>query len=154
MTDMSIKQNSHLLVLSFSALLSIIGIFSTPVYASSHPDASLTNTYWKLLEINEQPASLGAENKELHMILTGDGSKVRGFSGCNRFMGSYKQDHSQIQFGPLAGTMMACMEGMEQEHNFLRTLESSERFTISGEKLTLYDADNKLTMRFESVYLQ
>ena len=147
-------QNLPLLLLTFSALFAITCTLSPPADASSQPNASLTGTYWKLKELNGQPASPGADEKELHMVLTSDDSRVSGFSGCNRFMGGYSQDNKQIQFGPLAGTMMACMKGMEQEQTFLKTLESSVHFSITGEELTLYGADDKLIMRFESVYLQ
>ena len=154
MTDMSKIPKPHLLVLTFSALFAMSCMICPPANASSQPDVDLTGTYWKLDELNGQPATLGAGKKELHMILSSDGNKVSGFSGCNRFMGGYSQDNKHIQFGPLAGTMMACMEAMEQEYTFLRTLESSKRFSISGEELTLYGADDQLILRFESVSLK
>ena len=140
----------YLLLFTFSALFFMNCMLNTPANASSEPDASLTSTYWKLSELNGQSASPGADKKELHMTLTSEGSKVSGFSGCNRFTGGYTQESSQIQFGPLAGTMMACMEGMELEHTFLRALESSSRFSITGEELTLYSTDDQLIIRFES----
>ena len=34
--------------------------------------------------------------------------RVEGFSGCNRFAGSYTLEGDRIRLGPLAGTMMAC----------------------------------------------
>ena len=118
------------------------------------PDSSLTDTYWKLTELDGQSASLGAGKKELHMVLTSDGSNVRGFSGCNRFTGTYDLNNELLQFGPLAATMMACMEGMEQEQQFLNALGSTRRFSIKGESLTLYNAEDHLTLRFEAVYLK
>jgi putative lipoprotein len=118
------------------------------------PDSSLTDTYWKLIELDGRSASLGAGKKELHMVLTNDGSNVRGFSGCNRFTGAYELNNDLLQFGPLAATMMACVEGMEQEQQFLEALGSTNRFTIKGESLTLYDAEDRLTLHFEAVYLK
>jgi hypothetical protein len=55
------------------------GSTSTPI-----PNVSLTDTYWKLTEIDGQPAILGAGRRELHMVLNSEGAHVRGFSGCNR----------------------------------------------------------------------
>ncbi len=118
------------------------------------PNASLVNTYWKLVEISGQPASLGAGGRELHMVLISEGSHVRGFSGCNRFTGSYELTDSQLRFKPLAATRMACMEGMEQEQRFLESLTSVMRFTISGDKLALYSGDERLLLRFEAAALQ
>jgi putative lipoprotein len=118
------------------------------------PNASLLNTYWRLVEISGQPAILGAGERELHMVLTSEGSRVHGFSGCNRFTGSYERTDGQLRFKPLAATRMACMEGMEQEQRFLQSLTSVMRFTISGDNLALYSGDERLLLRFEAVALQ
>ncbi len=118
------------------------------------PDAGLTNTYWKLIELEGQPVLPGANQRELHMVLAAEGNKVSGFSGCNRFMGGYEQSEGQLQFGLLASTMMACMEGMEQERLFLGALARAKRFNISGENLVMYSDEEQLVLRFESVYLK
>lgn len=121
---------------------------------STPPNASLANTYWKLVELDGQPAALGAGERELHMVLTSEGDRVRGFSGCNRFTGGYEANDSQLRFEELAATMMACMEGMEQEQRFLKSLAGVVRFTISGNSLALYSGDERLILRFEAVALQ
>ena len=118
------------------------------------PDGNLTNTYWKLTEIDSQPATLGAGQRELHMVLASEGDHVRGFSGCNRFTGDYERNESQLRFRPLASTRMACLEGMEQEQRFLTSLGEVVRFTISGDRLALYSGDERLILRFEAVALQ
>jgi putative lipoprotein len=118
------------------------------------PDASLTNTYWKLIELNGQPAALGAGNRELHMVLTTEGNRVQGFSGCNKFTGNYQRGDNQLHFEPLASTRMACITGMEQEKRFLDALGNIVRYALSGESLSLYDRQNQLILRFESVYLK
>lgn len=122
----------------------------------SRPDASLANTYWKLLDLNGQPVSLGAGKKELHMVLTAEGNQVRGFSGCNQFRGTYELSDDQLQFGQMASTMMACVEGMEmeQEQQFLKVISNTKRFSIRGESLTIYGAEDRLILRFEAVYLK
>jgi len=118
-------------------------------------DANLTNTYWTPLEINGELATLGTDDRELNMVLTGDESRVRGFSGCNQFNGSYEVgDDGQLTFGALASTRMACAEGSEQEQLFLGVLGQTRRFSISGQQLTLYDAADNAVLRFEAVYLR
>lgn len=118
------------------------------------PDVSLTETYWKLTELGGQAAALGAGERELHMVLTGEGDRVRGFSGCNRFTGSYELRDGQLRFSQLASTRMACVEGMEQEQRFLDALGRAMRFTIHGDGLTLYSGDEQLILRFEAVALK
>jgi len=117
-------------------------------------NASLTNTYWKLTELNGEPALLGAEQRELHMILNTEGNHVKGFSGCNRFTGTYKVSESHIQYSQIASTRMTCMDGMAQEQRFLSALEGTTGFKISGDSLSLHGADGQLLLRFEAVYLK
>ncbi len=57
-----------------------------PAAETMKPDVTLTNTYWKLVELNGA-AVLPGEDKELHMILSGD-DQVGGYAGCNQFTGS------------------------------------------------------------------
>jgi putative lipoprotein len=123
--------------------------------SAPRPDVSLTDTYWKLTEIDGQAVALGAGERELHMVLTSrGGARVRGFAGCNRFTGSYQQVESQLRFKPLAATRMACLKGMEQEQLFLEALGEVVRFTINGDSLALYTGDERLLLRFKAIALQ
>ena len=88
------------------------------------------------------------------MVLTSEGNHVRGFSGCNRFMGSYERNESQLRFTPLATTRKACREGMEQEQRFLDALGAVMRFSISGDSLTFYTGDERLILRYKAIALQ
>lgn len=124
------------------------------VAPSQKPNASLTNTYWKLIELNGEPAALGAGENELHMVLITEGNRVRGFSGCNTFMGTHRVTEDHLQFSQMASTKMACMVGMEQEQLFLSALEGTTGFKINGDSLSLHSANGKLLLRFEAVYLK
>jgi len=137
-------------------LVSRVGRTPPDGRTSAHtPDVSLTDTYWKLTEIDGQPAALGAGERELHLVLTSEeGVRVRGFSGCNRFTGSYELNEDQLRFKALAVTRMACREGMEQEQRFLEALGGVVRFTVSGDSLALYTGDERLILRFRAIALQ
>ena len=117
-------------------------------------DAELVNTYWQLSELNGKPAELGVGKKALHMVLTLEKNQVGGFAGCNRFSGTYQKKEDQLKFGPMAATMMACVEGMEQEQVFLKALGQTERYTIKGHDLALYSNEEKPILRFKAVYLE
>lgn len=120
----------------------------------SRPDASLTETYWKLAQIGGQPAALGAGGRELHLVLTASGDRVRGFSGCNTFTGAYERRDRQLRFGQLASTGMACLDGMELERRFLDALAETARYTVSGDRLTLFDSKERPVLAFDAVYLR
>jgi putative lipoprotein len=116
------------------------------------PDIALTNTYWKLVELNGAAIKPG-EGKELHMILKG-ADRVSGYSGCNQFMGSVTVSGDGLSFGPIAGTRRMCAQVMDQEMAFLQALENSHRFMIKGEDMSIEDGNGEITMRFVAVYLQ
>ncbi len=67
--------------------------------------------------------------------------RASGFSGCNRFTGSYTRDGDSVTVGRLAGTMMACPEPrMAIEKGFLDSLSGTHRMAIAGDRLTLTPA--------------
>ena len=58
-----------------------------------------------------------------------------------------------LSFGPIASTRRMCASGMEQEDAFLQALENAQRYSISGEDLTIENAGGEVTMRFVAVYM-
>ena len=116
------------------------------------PDVTLTNTYWKLVQLNGAAVSPG-EDKELHMILRGE-DQVGGYAGCNHFTGSVTVSGEGVAFGPIASTRRMCAVGMQQEDAFLQALENAHRYSISGEDLAIENAGGEVTMRFVAVYMQ
>ncbi len=93
---------------------------------------------------------------EQPITLIVEGSRVGGFSGCNRYMGSAEpgQGPGAIEFGPLAGTMMACPEpGMEIERRYLSALQACESFGFRAGRLVIQgtgDEGQMITLLFES----
>ena len=112
--------------------------------------AQLENTYWKLVRLGDQPVRVAAQQREPHLILRADGHRVGGSSGCNRFVGRYELEMQTLRFVGMATTRMACREGMGQEQDFLKALDSTARWKILGEHLELYGASGGLRARFES----
>jgi heat shock protein HslJ len=118
--------------------------------ASRHSEATLENTYWKLIRLGSKPVEIGAGGREVFLTLVAEGRRVQGFSGCNRFIGTYQLDGKRLRFIQMAGTRMACVEGMEQEQAFLKALDSTASWEITGEHLELYDASGGMLLRFEA----
>jgi heat shock protein HslJ len=50
----------------------------------------------------------------------------------------------------MAGTMMACVEGMDTEKDFLKSLNEVTKWRIAGQQLDLSDARGKLVAQFEA----
>lgn len=134
-----------------AVLLMLTACSSQPVPPKA--EASLTDTYWKLLEIDGKAALLGAGDQELNMILTSEGGQIRGYSGCNRFSGRYELEGRQIKTRSLASTRRMCMSEMAQEDKMLKMLSSIVTYEIDGENLMLQAENGTTVMRFVAVYL-
>lgn len=120
--------------------------------AFSH--ASLTNTYWRPVELAGKPVVVEDNQRELHLMLVPGENKLRGFAGCNQFLGRYDLKDNSLRFTGVATTRKFCEGVMGQEQAFLRLLEGTASHKIVGEALDLYDGNGKLLGRFESQYLK
>ena len=116
--------------------------------------ASLTNTYWRPVELAGKPVVVEDDQREPHLVLVPGESRLRGFAGCNQFLGRYEVNEKRVRFTGVATTRKFCAGVMDQEQEFLRTLEATASYKIVGEALDLYDVNGKLLARFESQYLK
>ena len=66
-------------------------------------------------------------------------TEINGSSGCNNYMGPAAIDGSTVSFGPMAGTLMACVENdvMEQEQMFLTLLQTADSWEGTSEGVDL-----------------
>jgi heat shock protein HslJ len=60
----------------------------------------------------------------------------------------------QLTFSQMAGTLMACPQGMDTEKAFLNALTQVKKWKISGQQLELLDADDRMVAHLEAVYLK
>ncbi len=85
-----------------------------------------------------------AENAGIDATFQSTDSVVSGSAGCNRYSGPYESSGSQLTFGPLATTQMACDEATNTlERLYLASLAAARTFTATAESLTIYDADGQ-----------
>lgn len=115
--------------------------------------ATLENTYWKLVQLGDQPVDVASEQREPYIVLHSEEKRVAGFGGCNRLTGGYTLSGDKLTFSQMAGTMMACDEGMEYEKALHEALLKVASWRIEGETLDLYDESGSLIAHFESRYL-
>ncbi len=114
------------------------------------PNVTLTNTYWKLIDINNVPIKRSEKLKEPYFILKAQ-NKLSGFSGCNRFFGSYTTQDNTISFTGVGMTRMMCRESMQLEHTFTKVFQEATHYKIQGEKLELFN-NTQLLSSFRAVY--
>ena len=119
---------------------------------------SITEKYWKLIELRGKPVVLDDSFKrEPFIILKSEGNRVNGNGGCNTLTGTYEIDPAslRIKFSQMATTMMMCLN-MEVEDEMKKALEMVDNYTLSadGKYLSLNRARMAPLARFEVVYLR
>lgn len=103
----------------------------------------LAGTAWVLAELNGQPPATAPSDRTPTLAFAADEPRASGNGGCNQFSGPYTQNGASLRLGPLVSTRRACVDeaANRQETAYLRALESTTRFVVSGDLLVLYAAD-------------
>lgn len=79
------------------------------------------------------------------------GGRVDGFSGCNRYFGSYSFKQGQLVIGSLAGSMMACdPSAMALETAVQRALSGAFRPVRSADRLNLLSDRGEAVLAFKA----
>ena len=107
-----------------------------------HGGPQLAGQEWVLQTLLGEAAPPGSGDKALSIEFQAQELQVAGFSGCNRYSGSYSLDDatehgSGLQFGLMASTMMACAEIGDLELNYLQMLGKVNAYRLAGNTLTL-----------------
>ena len=116
------------------------------------PAVPLTETYWRVAEIDGNPITTRPGTREPHIVLRREGNRISGFAGCNSLAGGFQQDGASLRIGDkLAMTRMACVgnEANAMEAAFTRALTSTASYRIIGERLELRDAQGVARMIFQ-----
>ena len=119
---------------------------------------SITEKYWKLIELNGKPVVGGESQKhEAFFILRNEGSRVTGHGGCNTFTGTFEinPEVKHIRFLQMTTTMMMCLN-MEIEDAMKKVFETADNYSVSadGKYLSLNRARMAPLARFEVVYME
>ena len=108
--------------------------------AASSAD-SLAQTSWELVRWTQSdgapreiPHGDNGEPIRLTFLAQGKQYRVEGFSGCNRYMGSYKLQSGKLAIDAPAATRMACVPAARAalENDYLRALGAIDTFTLDS----------------------
>ena len=127
-------------------MISLIAVLATACLGSDFADS---------VEGSWQMTSGTVDGEEIPLLashpitITFDGDEVSGTAACNGYSGAFELDGSEIAFGALAMTEMACFpeETMQAESMFgtaltrVETVTIDEQMTLSGDGVELvFDA--------------
>jgi len=99
-----------------------------------------TASAWVLESGTVDGADIGLlETNPITLTFDTDLEQAGGVSACNNYFGSYTISGSELSFGEMGQTMMACSpeEVMDAETKYLQALAAVETFSMSGDQLTL-----------------
>jgi len=122
-------------------LLPLMSVFALTLSACGSTDA-LAGTSWTLVSYGDPAAPTAAvSGVDTSLDFARDGT-LGGSMGCNSFGGDYKVKGSQIIFGSLFSTEMACDEPrMSQETATFAVMSGAVNYTLNGDTLTITSAD-------------
>ncbi len=100
--------------------------------ATTRAAPPLEGTYWKLIRLGDVSVAAPSSKREPHLTLDAQARRVTGSGGCNRVTGSYEVNGDRLSFSRMARTKMACVDGMENETDFLKALEQAKTWRIDG----------------------
>jgi heat shock protein HslJ len=107
---------------------------------------SLAGTSWMLTKLNNE-APLPNTAITLNFL---NETMASGSSGCNNYSTTYETDGFKISFGPVAGTLMACIpQVMAQELAYQQALSDATFFELNDDMLQLFDDQTTLLAEFK-----
>ena len=104
----------------------------------------LEGTIWRLVNFGD-PGDLteleeGTSITAVFLPDTDTTGTVSGNATCNNYNGGYTLDGNTITFGPIAGTLMMCPIGADQEAVYLAALQSAQTYELIGPNMQItYD---------------
>jgi heat shock protein HslJ len=137
-------------VLLFAMLLFVSGC--THQLSRPEPGKSLINTSWRAVEINgSRVLFLPGQKLDVSLVLYHAGH-IRGYTGCNSFMGSYSRNADLLQITPAGRSNMTSSSAiMEREREFLKALRQVSRFVISGGTMQLFSKEGRKVLEMIAV---
>ena len=122
-------------------VLVILAGCSASQSAGAPSGGTLTGQVWALTAL---AGKAPIQDTGITIQFSTDGT-VSGSSGCNQYSGTYTASGSSLTINtPLASTMMMCAQPvMVQESAYQAALATVKAYSVSGDKLTLFGADNK-----------
>ena len=112
---------------------------------------SLAGSSWHATGINNGKEAVVSVLPDTSVTISfAKDGRAAGSAGCNSFTSTYQEGGGALRFTPAAATRRMCATPgvMEQEHSFLKALESVVTMRIEGDSLELRTKDGALAVEF------
>jgi copper homeostasis protein (lipoprotein) len=118
-------------------------------------EVSLTDTYWKLIEIYGKETAGIKTMREPYLKLNSADLRAEATGGCNGLGGGYELKDNQwgLKFTQFMSTQMAC-ENMEIEQQFNQVMQQTDSYVISNDTLQLIRARMAPLAKFKAIHVK
>ncbi len=108
------------------------------------------NDSWMLTNIEGKRISISNERERPQLEINIKERKIMGKGVCNRLFGALKNlTAKKIEFGAIGVTRKMCMNNMQLEDQYTKTLGNTAQYAIEAGQLILKDATGKEILRFK-----
>ncbi|MCP5175022.1 MAG: META domain-containing protein [Moraxellaceae bacterium] len=119
------------------------------VVVSTKKVLGLEDRIWQLVEL-PRSVNVGKIQDGAFINFEDASMNVKGSTGCNRLMGSYKRHENILRLNDIASTKIFCPSGgIVQEALFIDALNDTRAWRIDGTHLYLMDDKNTVLAVFE-----
>ncbi|GAB3650060.1 hypothetical protein GCM10028791_16720 [Echinicola sediminis] len=127
--------------------LFIVGLVSFTLFSCGGP-TDIGNYTWKVRSINGAPAT----NEQLAELTLefGEGQDVTGQAPCDEFRGKAVYNRDKVKFSTLYTDTQGCEDKVLQTA-YLSSLEMSEKYTTTADRMVFFDGDGNITVEFQQV---
>lgn len=109
----------------------------------------LENNEWRLMTPKSPVGSSDLGGHLASFFLDAKNHRVHGNSGCNSFVGAYQSSGAYLRFTQVASTRKFCSGRLgEQETEFLKMLNATERWEIAAGNLVLLSGRGQVLGQF------
>jgi len=139
-------------LLAAAVLAAGMACAAQPLGAASAPagPAAIQGPTWRLTDLRGTDAAALPSGARSVTARFQDG-RIDGFSGCNRYFGSYAFRQGRLVIGPLAGSMMACdPASMALETAVHRALAGTFRPVRTDDRLQLLSDHGDAVLAFKA----
>jgi heat shock protein HslJ len=131
------------------------GVWPDETCEPRQSDASLTNTWWKILRLGSAEIVPADGKVDPHLTLSESEMRFEASVGCNQMFGGFTVSGDRLTFSQAASTMMACPPPLDDwERQLSLVLTETAGWRVDGQALELTDSDGGTLALFQAVHLR
>jgi len=125
-------------------LLLLFVLLLSACAAQSLESSALQGT-WKLTQFGSSDVMMPAVEDANASLTFADDGTVSGSGGCNSLGGTYEVKDSEITFGPITSTLMACDDTRNAQESFVtQSLTGTAHYEVKDQTLIITNGDKVL----------